>query len=639
MTDASGRYIVDGIAAQSRKIGNVTHTNKIFVEGSRAGSQNSDVAILDFAANSVARHDFSLSVVGQTASISGTVRASGTNAPVAGVEIKVDGVAPTNAAKSGANKGKLVTGADGTYTAVIAAKPLGSTASVSASKAGMTFVPASLSAPAHAGSAVTGIDFTGFANATIFGRVVAPAGGPMSGVEVSATPASGGEAADADTTGVTGSFSLSVPFGSYNIAASSAGNYTFTYPNGVQTVNVAPGQSVNYGDIKAADGPPPPSSNTALSSLMVNGATAAAGTDGSYSVDVGNDVTQATVVAAAADAGASVSYDPSDGDDSDGSTIDLNVGANVVTVTVTAADASEMAYTVTVNRAASSDASLSSVMVNGAAVDAGADGNYSVDVGADVTAATVVAAAADAGASVSYDPSDGDDSDGSTIDPLAVGANVVTVTVTAADASEMAYTVTVNRARTPSSDASLAKFTVDGVDVMADADANFKYTVRGDVTSVTVDAMAAHAAATAAITTADDDDTMAGVQVNLDPGANTVMATVTAEDGTEETHELTVNRPEPGIVVSMEDIVLTEGDSVTYMVSLATKPTTDVTVTIAATDENDGAIDITGTGPAYMTVSTTTRSFTPSNWNVGAGREDQGRRRRLRLRPTTRTLR
>ena len=249
MSDAHGRYILEGIVGETRRIRNVTHTNKLFLQASGAGFNNSSLEIIDFAANAPMIKDLDLSGVGKRATISGTVRASGTNAPVAGALILVDGKAPLNAPTRGVNAGKLLTGADGTYTAQIAAKELGQTASVSASKTGMTFVPGMLVAPAHAGAEITGIDFTGFVNATITGRVVAAGGGPQSGVVVSATPVADGDPV-VDTTGVTGSFTLNVPFGSYTIAASLA-NHTFGYPPTGQVVNVAPGQTVNYGSIQA----------------------------------------------------------------------------------------------------------------------------------------------------------------------------------------------------------------------------------------------------------------------------------------------------------------------------------------------------------------------------------------------------
>ena len=254
MTDDAGRYILEGISGATRKIGSTTHRNKIFVETAQEGHGKTQ-KILDPAPNSPQEWDIDLSGVGQTASVSGTVRASGSNAPVAGVEITVDGVAPQNKATRGVNKDKLVTGADGTYTAVFAAKEIGQTAKVQASKAGMTFVPGALDAPAHAGSEISGLDFVGFVNATIRGRVVAPGGGPLSGVKVTATAAADADDDDAvatadATTGRTGTFSLNVPFGSYKIEASLA-DHTFTYPTTGRVVNVAPGQSVSFGSIQA----------------------------------------------------------------------------------------------------------------------------------------------------------------------------------------------------------------------------------------------------------------------------------------------------------------------------------------------------------------------------------------------------
>ena len=253
MTDADGRYILEGISPATRKIGSTTHKNSIFVETAEGGVPK----ILEFAANSPQPLDINLSGSALSASVSGTVRASGTNAPVAGVEITVDKVAPTNAATKGTNKGKLVTGADGTYTAEFAAKAIGQSATVRASKAGMVFVPGSLDAPAHPGAEISGLDFVGFVNATIRGRVRGPNGRAMGGVTVTATEAGaaeGAEATDSSTTTGTGTFSLNVPFGSYDIVASTGKDddgVSFDIPTGFGTVNVAPGQTVNVGTIQA----------------------------------------------------------------------------------------------------------------------------------------------------------------------------------------------------------------------------------------------------------------------------------------------------------------------------------------------------------------------------------------------------
>ena len=123
---------------------------------------------------------------------------------------------------------------------------------VSASKDGWSFQPPEYPVAAHA-NAESSANFTGYLHATITGRVIAPGGGPQMGVVVTATPAgaaAGTDPTDADTTGVTGTFSLSVPFGSYTIAASLA-NHTFDYPVTGQVVSVPPGEPVAFGSIQA----------------------------------------------------------------------------------------------------------------------------------------------------------------------------------------------------------------------------------------------------------------------------------------------------------------------------------------------------------------------------------------------------
>ena len=91
-----------------------------------------------------------------------------------------------------------MTGADGTYTVMVKAQEeAGESVAISVSKDGMSFAPESIDAPAHSGATISGIDFTGFVNARITGRVVRPGGGPMSGVTVTATPR-GEDAAETD---------------------------------------------------------------------------------------------------------------------------------------------------------------------------------------------------------------------------------------------------------------------------------------------------------------------------------------------------------------------------------------------------------------------------------------------------------
>ena len=254
VTDVHGRYIAEYVPnVASRKIDNVTHKNMVFVETDHEDNKET-LAFKPFVANARINQDVKLSGVGTIASVSGKITASGSGAPIAGVSILVDDKAPLNVAKSGANKGKLVTGADGTYMATFPAKELGQTAEVSATtEDGWSFVPAVQRIPAHGGAAISGIDFTGFLHATISGRVVGPDGNAMGGVAVTATNVVPGEPGDdvSSTTNARGTFVLSVPFGTYTIMATKA-NYTFTYPAEGQVRSVAQGQSLDFGTIKAA---------------------------------------------------------------------------------------------------------------------------------------------------------------------------------------------------------------------------------------------------------------------------------------------------------------------------------------------------------------------------------------------------
>ena len=256
-TDEHGRYVLDGIVSESRKIKTTTYSDHIFVQATAKGQNPVDLDPIEFAANSPMEKDIDLSALTNTITISGTVRASGSNDPIAGVEIKVDGNAPINKATSGTNKGKLVTGADGTYSADVEAQDPGETVMVSATKEGWTF-PYDLTVPGHADQ--VNQDFVGFREGTIRGRVIAAGGGPLEGVSVTAREV-GAEAtdptADSVVTTARGTFSLSVPWGNYTIAASldlnddGTSDYTFNHPRTSQDFNVAPGASRDYGDIKA----------------------------------------------------------------------------------------------------------------------------------------------------------------------------------------------------------------------------------------------------------------------------------------------------------------------------------------------------------------------------------------------------
>ena len=306
-SDASGRYAVEGFLAQTRRIGTTTHRNKTFVQTNTAG-HNPSTQVVDFAANTPRKHNITLVGATKTASVSGTVRSSGTGLPLKGVRIMVNGEDPVNAPNAIVG---LKTDDNGLYTATVAAVGAGQTVTVTASMARMSFTPSSHEVSAVEGSAISGIDFTGFNHATVSGRV-STAGRPMDGVLVSATPAGGGAAADTATTGVTGTYSLSVAFGQYDVRATKAG---FNFEPARRRVNVGPGEAKSVDDFAAVV---VPSSVATLSDLMLSNDVSLnptfMDTTTAYTASAPNAAAQITVTATPTDPGAKVEITPTDAD-------------------------------------------------------------------------------------------------------------------------------------------------------------------------------------------------------------------------------------------------------------------------------------------------------------------------------------
>ena len=138
--------------------------------------------------------------------------------------------------------------------------------------------------------------------------------------------------------------------------------------------------------------------------------------------------------------------------DADG-VIPLAVGSNVITIEVTAEDGdTAKTYTVTVNRDAppSTDATLSGLALSGVNIGTfdPATTEYNASVANDVDETTVTPTANDGGASYVVKLGDEVDEDGTV--ELSVGANAVSVVVTAEDRkTTKTYTVTVNRDAPP----------------------------------------------------------------------------------------------------------------------------------------------------------------------------------------------
>ena len=221
-TDDLGRYMATGVADADGEI-NVTIA--------RAGYPTTKESTA-FVANMPTQLNITLSGANNTVAITGTVTESGTGAPLKGVEIRVDNRAPLNA-----SGGKLTTGDDGTYTALVVTQPNNDPlVTVSPRKAGYHFVPESSPVAAIAG-ANPSANFTGYEATEIVGRVTAPGGGmPLAEVTVTAYSDAGMTSAIAGasvTTTETGTFSVKVPTlsGTVYLGAAPRDDYDPSHPN------------------------------------------------------------------------------------------------------------------------------------------------------------------------------------------------------------------------------------------------------------------------------------------------------------------------------------------------------------------------------------------------------------------------
>ena len=186
------------------------------------------------------------------------------------------------------------------------------------------------------------------------------------------------------------------------------------------------------------------------------------------------------------------------------------------------------------------------------------DTAYAATVAHGTTRATLTAHGV-AGAALAYSAADADPATAGHQADLAVGANAIDVTVTAADGvTTRTYTVTVTRAATESDDATLSGLALSGIDIGTFSAATTSYAVSVDsiVSSTVLTATTNHAGASVVIADADG-STAAGTRtVSLAAGANAITATVTAEDGvTTVTYTVTVTRAAAvPLTASFEDV-------------------------------------------------------------------------------------
>jgi hypothetical protein len=350
-----------------------------------------------------------------------------------------------------------------------------------------------------------------------------------------------------------------------------------------------------------------PSSVKTVASVTVNGSDFTTGFNAAEALELPFGTTQVTVSVVPTSNLATVAITNNTG---------LTTGANNVNVTVTAEDGTTADYTVKLNvLAANANTALSALTVNGTSLLTAS----SLDLPFGTTAVSVEATT-EAGTSTFTVTGNSN---------LTAGSNTLTIRVTAQSGATQDIVKTLN-VLSASSDKAITGITVNGNVVEGAA-----ITLATGVTSATVLATLSSPFASYAVTGAS----------SLNPGANTVTITVTAQDGTTAATEITVTVAQPSTVntlssITVDGATVVAGDTVnkafgTTSVAVVATPTSNLatavvtgdtglvsglnTVTISVTAESGAVANYTLTVNVAKSSDKTLASITANGQTVAAG--------------------
>jgi hypothetical protein len=356
------------------------------------------------------------------------------------------------------------------------------------------------------------------------------------------------------------------------------------------------------------------SSDATLSALLLSSGTlspvfTSAAT--SYTTSVSNATTSVTVTLTVNEPNATVKVNGTvvaSGTASGG--ISLNVGTNTITTLVTAQDGTTNTYTTVVTRAASSDATLSALLLSSGTLSpsfASATTSYTASVSNATTSVTVTPTVNEPNATIKVNGTTVGSGTTSGGISLNVGTNTITTIVTAQDGTTNTYTTVVTRL---SNDAALSTLALSSGTLspsFASATTSYTASVSNATTSLTVTPTVNEPNATIKVNGTTVASGTASGNISLNVGTNTVTTIVTAQDGTTNTYTTVVTRLSNDATLSA--LALSSGTlspsftSVTtsYTVSVSNS-TTSVTVTPTVNEPN-ATIKVNGTTVASGTAS------------------------------------
>ena len=312
-----------------------------------------------------------------------------------------------------------------------------------------------------------------------------------------------------------------------------------------------------------------------------------------------------------------------------GNVCSLDAGTNRITVTVTAQDGvTTKTYVLVVTRAAalSTNANLSGLALSAGTLTpafVSSTTSYAASVANAVASVTITGTKSDMNATVAYGGCAGAPSTCA----LAVGANRITVTVTAQDGTVKAYVVTMTRAAVLSTNANLSGLALSAgtlTPAFVSSTTSYAASVASAVSSLTITGTKSDVNATIAYQGCAGATLASPSTCTLVVGSNRITATVTAQDGVaKKAYVLIVTRAAAGSAnANLSGLSLSVGTlspafgaaTLSYAASVAYE-VTKVTVNATKSDANavvafSGCAGATQTSPSTCTLVVGTNRIT-----------------------------
>ncbi|MDR4464640.1 MAG: cadherin-like beta sandwich domain-containing protein [Nitrospira sp.] len=341
-----------------------------------------------------------------------------------------------------------------------------------------------------------------------------------------------------------------------------------------------------------------------------------------YNVELSSNITSVTINAQAAVAGDRVTIN---GQATTNSVVSLGAAGTTtpVSIVVSESDTSSRTYTVLFVRAGlTGNNSLQNIAVSSGTLDPAFDANiqdYTVDVANNVGSIDVIPTLSDPAATMTVNGQDTDSGQTRSITLNPAGqSTLITTVVTAQNSSTKSYRVTVSRGVSANSNLRALTISPGGLSFNANV-TSYTVKVGSSVTNVTVRPTLADTSATMTVNNqATNSGQTRTIQLGTPNSSTPIIIVVTAQNGTQKTYAVTVERDALGGNNNLSALTVRLGTSGPNLISFSSN-TTSYTVDVASTvtsirvtptlDDTAATLTVTSNGPGPITTSGQARTI------------------------------